>query len=210
MIVASQKVGIQEREVYRKPFVEQFMTNQEKFFEEMIAPIESRMMRTIWRVVRNEQLAEDTFQDALTLVWKKRERIEGHPNPEALILKMCLSCGYDALRKQVRYLRRKDSRIMARQRHSSDASAHRELEGREVEAEVLSAIGHLPRKQALAVLMRIVQGQPYDAIAQALGCSETTVRIHVSRGRKRLSERLSHLLQSPPRKEPDRKRNTHE
>lgn len=68
-----------------------------------------------------------------------------------------------------------------------------ELVGKEIETEVLDAIGRLPEKQAVAVLMRIVQDEPYDAIAQAMGCSESTVRIHVSRGRARLSQWLSHL-----------------
>ena len=30
------------------------------------------MMRSIWRVVRNPDLAEDSLQDALAVVWKKR------------------------------------------------------------------------------------------------------------------------------------------
>jgi RNA polymerase sigma factor (sigma-70 family) len=67
------------------------------------------------------------------------------------------------------------------------------LEKKEIEEEVLAAIARLPRKQATAVLMRVVQDQPYPAIAQALGCRETTVRIHVSQGRARLSRELSHL-----------------
>jgi DNA-directed RNA polymerase specialized sigma24 family protein len=58
---------------------------------------------------------------------------------------------------------------------------------------VLRAIGRLPRKQAIAVLMRLVQDEPFDAIARVLDCSEVTVRIHVSKGRTRLRKWLSHL-----------------
>jgi RNA polymerase sigma-70 factor (ECF subfamily) len=67
------------------------------------------------------------------------------------------------------------------------------MERRETQAEVLNAISRLPRKQAQAVLMRVVEGEDYDIIAQAMNCSETTVRIHVFKGRKRLSQWLSHL-----------------
>ena len=67
------------------------------------------------------------------------------------------------------------------------------MERKEIEGEVLAAIARLPRKQAAAVLMRIIQDQSYRAIAQALGCRETTARIHVSKGRAKLSRQLSHL-----------------
>ena len=69
---------------------------------------------------------------------------------------------------------------------------------KETEREILEAVGRLPRKQAVAVLLRIVKEQPYDLIAQAMGCSESTVRIHVARGRARLNKWLAHLNPLPP------------
>jgi RNA polymerase sigma-70 factor (ECF subfamily) len=172
------------------------MTDEKSLYDWLIAPVESRMMRTIWRVVRHDQLAEDTLQDALAIIWRKRNRIHRHPNPQALILKICLNCAYDSLRKRERQRRQKDLSNLASYESQSRTNASLELEKKQAVAEVLNAIGRLPRSQALAVLMRIVQDQPYEAIAQTMGCSETTVRIHVSRGRKRLSQWLSHLQTS--------------
>lgn len=51
-------------------------------------------------------------------------------------------------------------------------------------------MGRLPRKQALAVLMRVVQEQSYADIAAALGCTEQTARSHASKGRARLRQVL--------------------
>ncbi|MBN1225093.1 MAG: RNA polymerase sigma factor [Candidatus Aminicenantes bacterium] len=194
--VAARKTGIFTRRICPASFEEHSMTVHEKFYTQFIAPVESRMMRSIWRLVRHEQLAEDTLQDVLILIWRKRERIRRHPNPEALILKMCLDCGYDSLRKQERRRRLVKARQAKTEKFSVEKSAAHELERKELEAEVLGAIACLSRKQATAVLMRIVQRQEYDVIARAMECSETTARIHVSRGRKRLSERLAHLLKS--------------
>ena len=172
------------------------MTDEKSLYDRLIAPVESRMMRTIWRVVRHDQLAEDTLQDALAIIWRKRNRIHRHPNPQALILKICLDCAYDSLRKRERQRRQRDLSNLASYVSQSRTNASLELEKKQAVAVVLNAIGRLPRNQALAVLMRIVQDQPYEAIAQTMGCSETTVRIHVSRGRKRLSQWLSHLQTS--------------
>jgi len=173
------------------------MATEKSLYERLIAPVESQMMRTIWRIVRHDQLAEDTLQDALAIIWQKRSRIRHHPNPQALILKICLNCAYDSLRRQSRQHRQQS---LAGLTSSADQEVGKnisqELELKQAADEVLNAIGRLPRSQALAVLMRIVQRQPYEDIARTMGCSETTVRIHVSRGRKRLSQRLAHLQNS--------------
>ncbi|MFC2165249.1 RNA polymerase sigma factor [Acidobacteriota bacterium] len=172
------------------------MTDEKSFYDRLIAPVESRMMRTIWRVVRHDQLAEDTLQDALAIVWRKRARIQGHPNPQALILKICLNCSYDSLRKRERQRRDQHLSNLDASKGQSGTTASLKLEQKQAVAEVINAISRLPRNQALAVLMRIVQDQSYEAIAQTMGCSETTVRIYVSRGRKRLSQWLAHLQNS--------------
>ena len=72
------------------------------------------------------------------------------------------------------------------------------LESTQREKDILAAIGRLPRNQAIAVLMRLLQDQPYSDIALVLGCSEVTARIHVSKARAKLSLWLAHLL---PRRE---------
>ena len=73
------------------------------------------------------------------------------------------------------------------------------LSGREERAEIIRAIRQLPRKQADAALMRFVQELSYQEIAQALGCSEVTVRTHIARARTRLSKLLAHLAPHSPK-----------
>lgn len=162
-------------------------------YERLIAPIESQMMRSIWRIVRNRECAEDTMQDALTIIWKKLDRIGRHPNPHAFILKICVNAAYDTLRRSSRIRRRERFSAMEEFSAGSETNGHERLERRNAETEILDAMCRLPRKQALAVLLRVVQDQPYASIARILDCSEVTVRIQVSRGRAKLSQWLSHL-----------------
>ncbi len=163
-------------------------------FEQLISPIQHRMKHSIWRVVRNTEAAEDTFQEALAIIWRKRKRIQEHPKPDALMLKICLNAAYDSLRKSKHHLKNLSLETLPQDPSASAAATPEKLEGKKTEAEVLSAIGRLPRSQALAVLMRVIQGHSYSEISETLGCSETTARIHVSRARKKLSLWLKHLL----------------
>lgn len=172
------------------------MCYKESTYEELIETIETRMMRSIWRIVRNTEEAEDAMQEALTIIWRRWERICRHPNPEALILKISIDVAYDSLRTQFRRHRMGDVfKIMLLKTSDNPlkASPYEELIGQETEAEVLRAIARLPRRQAVAALLRILYEQSYSDIASTMGCSEATVRIHVSRARARLCRWLSHL-----------------
>jgi RNA polymerase sigma factor (sigma-70 family) len=175
--------------------------NENLSYEELIVPIESRMMQSIWRIVRDPDTAEDTLQEALTIIWRRLDRIRSHPNPHALILKICVNASYDSLRKRFSHLQKEHLDSLDRLPSPSDLNAADALVKKRIRDEILAAVGRLPRKQALAVLMRIVQGEPYDAIAEALGCSEKTARVQVSRGRGRLNRWLSHLIPASSREE---------
>jgi len=161
-------------------------------YEELLAPVQERMMRIIWRIVRHPDEAEDTMQEVLALIWKKRDRISRHPHPQALVLRICINAAIDALRKERRGRRFVDPQMLDRL-PGPDSDG---WEQKETEARIREAIGRLPRNQSAAVVMRILEGQSYAEIAQALGCRETTARTHVLRGRAKLSRWLAPLRPS--------------
>ncbi len=191
--ITSQKHGVLDKQSWTVRPEEIFLKSEKLFFEQLIKPIEHQMMRSIWRTVRDPEMAKDALQDSLAKIWKRLNRIRSHPNPHALIFKICLNAAIDSLRKRKRLLQHERTEPLHRFPIQSDTRVHEALESKKVEAEILEAINRLPRRQAVAVLMRIIQEQPYDVISQAMECSEATVRIHVSRGRARLSQWLSHL-----------------
>ncbi|MHB8863855.1 MAG: RNA polymerase sigma factor, partial [Pirellulaceae bacterium] len=64
------------------------------------------------------------------------------------------------------------------------------LLGSEMQQVAMRAVATLPRQQAMAFTLRIVDEQEYDQIANLLHCSPATVRTHVARARQRLSDLL--------------------
>ncbi len=171
------------------------MSNQRQWeYEQLIAPIEDRMMRGVWRIVRDPGETEDAFQEALLTVWKKWERIRAHPNPQALVLRICINAAHDALRRKVRRGKWVDAAAVAEDLADSGAAASEAVAGAERDAQVLRAIGRLSKNQGRAILMHAVEEIPYAEIAAAMDCREATVRKHVARARARLRELLSHLI----------------
>jgi len=163
-------------------------------YDVLVRPIEGRMMRSIWRIVREREAAEDALQDALAVIWKKRDVVARHPKPEALILRIAVSAAFDAVRKSRRRLRHEIPGLPDERADDAAPEAGKEIEDRDLRAAILGAISRLPRRQATAVLLHIVEEQSYEDIARAMGCSESTVRVHVMRGREKLARRLAREL----------------
>ncbi|HTQ55570.1 MAG TPA: RNA polymerase sigma factor [Bryobacteraceae bacterium] len=178
------------------------MNDRQREYERLIAPIEDRMMRAVWRVSRDPHDAEDAFQEALLTLWKRWERIVQHPNPEALILHICVNAAHDVLRRRLRQRKWHQEGIAAHATASAPASAIENIAAAEERGQVLDAIGRLPKVQARAILMHAVEDVPYGDIATALGCREATVRKHVWRARHKLRVWLSHLIPETQKEEP--------
>lgn len=157
--------------------------DEERDFERLVLPMRSRMGRSVWRVVRDPDMAEEALQDALEVLWRKRDVIQSHPNPEAFVLRVCLDAAHDQLRARIRR-RALSAALGAAWRRPEDG------EGRVAVGEVLQEVGRLSRKQAVALLLHAVEGEPYGGVAAALGCSEATARVHVQRAREKLRRRF--------------------
>lgn len=177
------------------------MNDRQWEYERLIAPIEDRMMRAVWRVSRNGGDADDAFQEALLTVWKRWERIAAHPNPHALILHICSNAAHDVLRRRVRERKRVEDIAVADNIPDLTASTIQIIDGARQRGQVLQAIGLLSKNQARAILMHAVEEIPYGDIAAAMSCRESTVRKHVARARTRLRSLLSHLIPSVHREE---------
>jgi RNA polymerase sigma-70 factor (ECF subfamily) len=160
-------------------------------YEVLVRPLEGRMMRSIWRIVRDREAAEDALQDALAAIWKKRRAVARHPKPEALILRIAVCAAHDAMRRSRRRLGHETAGLSEGAAASAAPPVTQALEDLDLRRSILDAVGRLPRRQAEAVLLRFVEERSYEDIATAMGCAESTARVHAVRGRERLARRLS-------------------
>lgn len=172
------------------------MTSLQHDYERMIRPIEQQMMRSVWRITQDANDADDAFQEATIQIWQRLRKIRAHPNPQALVLRICTNVACDVLRRKSRRRNREQSSSSKDLDISSPDVAALKL-SHERREEVTAAIARLPERQATAVTMRFLLYCPYEEIAQALDCAEATARVHAARGLSRLRDLLAHLNPSP-------------
>ena len=172
------------------------MDQPQAAYERLIAPIETRMIHAIWGVVRDPDEAQDALQEALAVIWRRWDRLRNHPNPEALVMRICINAAYDALRRKHRRLRWFGAEDASVDVADARPSALQMVTTAEQQARVRHAIASLSRNQATAILMHAVEGIPYDGVAAAMRCREVTVRTHVARARAKLRALLADLVPS--------------
>lgn len=173
------------------------MDNEHHEYERLIKPIEDQMIRSVWRITRNPDDADESMQEALLIIWQKFDKIRSHPNPQALILRICVNSAYDVLRKKSRHRNREQVNVSPLNSPCQQPVGDELITNEEKRAEIFQAIMKLSKNQAAAVLMRFIHELSYSDIAQALGCGEATVRKHIERARIKLSKLLAHLLPNP-------------
>jgi len=169
------------------------VSGDDVFYDTYLAPLETRLLRTTWRITHDPDRARDALQDAMARIWTHRERVRSHPNPAALVLRIAIQAAIDVRRREGHRWRIEVQTTPRAASGTGDTDPGATAERREARGLVLDAIARLPERQATAVTMRLMEDAPYEAIAAALGCAEPTARVHVLRGREKL-KRLLHAL----------------
>jgi RNA polymerase sigma factor (sigma-70 family) len=137
-----------------------------------------------WSLTGDLGLAEDLAQDALQAAWQAWDRVGGFDKPGAWARRVVANRAAGHGRRTGR-----EQRALGR------------LAGRPVPVVELQPADHrfwievrnLPERQAQAVALHYLEDLSIADIAEALGCAEGTVKVHLHRGRLALARALGLL-----------------
>jgi RNA polymerase sigma-70 factor (sigma-E family) len=135
------------------------------------------LVRTVYLVVHDRELARDIAQEAFIQLFARWRRISHYDRPQAWVRRV-------AIRMAVRASKREQ--IRPRLERELDFATFPQP----VDLDVLRAIRDLPSSQRAAVALFYLEDRPVTEVAEILGCSEMTAKVHLHRARKRLAEQL--------------------
>jgi RNA polymerase sigma factor (sigma-70 family) len=164
--------------------------------ETVLAPVESfevfyrREMPALVMLARalsGSANADDIAQDAMFAAYQRWDAVCTYGSPGAWVRKVCAHRAVSVLRRrsaEARALLRLQSRPQEQPPQLTD------------DAESFWAeVRRLPRRQAQSVALFYVYDLSVAEVAATLGCSEGSIKVHLSRGRSALARRLGESLE---------------
>lgn len=160
--------------------------------DEFLSGIATRAFRFAELGLRHREDARDAVQDAMTKMLAYRDR----PAPEwtPLFWSILRSRIVDAQRRGVLRLRwlspYNDDEQDGVDWTDPAADPSRSHEGKEAWQRIVEALRRLPRRQREAFSLRVFEDLDVATTARAMGCSEGSVKTHLSRARDSLQKQL--------------------
>lgn len=148
----------------------------ERFFREEYP----RLVPMLQALTGDRQRAEDVAQEALWRAQRDWSRIGRYDRPGAWVRRVALNATANVRRRQRR-------EVVALGRLRSAEVIAPEVPGDE---RLWRLVRELPDQQRWAVALHYVEDRSVAEVAEVLGCSEGTVKTHLSRARATLARRL--------------------
>ena len=147
-------------------------------FERFLADQGDAVMRFLLVAVGPEH-ADDVYQDTFLSALRAYPRVRDDGRLDRWILRIASRAAIDHHRRRARRAVPTDD--------VPEAAVHDPEPG---DAALWAAVGALPPKQRVAVVLRHVLDRPYEEIAEGLGCSVEAARANVHAGLSALRERM--------------------
>jgi RNA polymerase sigma-70 factor (ECF subfamily) len=176
------------------------IAGQREAFDELIRRYQKQAVAVSYRLLGNTNDALEVTQDAFLKAFASIATIQKPAAFGGWLMRIVsnLSLNYRRSRKNQSQLPLDDilsgsESGQAKSRGSIDP-VH-ELESREMGERLQVALGALPEKQRLAIVMFAIEQMPQAVVAEAMECSVEAVKWHVFQGRKKLKELLREDLE---------------
>ena len=174
-------------------------------YRELVRRYERPIFSLIYRMVRDRELAEDLAQETFVKALNAVESYRPEFKFSSWIFKIANNVAIDHLRRRELSTLSLDGsphaatpeaiQATALQLGDRQETALEELEARELGGEIEQAIGRLLPEYRACILMRHVEGRPYEEIATMLDLPLGTVKTYIHRARNELRQYLAHLRQ---------------
>lgn len=161
-------------------------------FLSQVVPVRQKLYRFAFRLLGNEEDAQDITQDALMKVWGMQEKMAELQNMEAWCMRITRNLALDKIKS--RKYRMSDELDRAGELPAmQQKSPHAVAEQNDVMEKVHVAINALPEKYRTILQLRDIDGHSYQEIADILDIDMNDVKVNLHRARKTVREKLQNL-----------------
>jgi len=158
-------------------------------FQALVNDYGAQVLSTAMRILGNNEKALDVHQEVFLAIWKRWHKYNGRTNWNAYLYRA-------AVRKSIEFAKQSRAERSMRQPECGTSKDLPDGPLRTAELQQMLALylAKLPRRQADAFVLSRIEGLKHNEIAEILGCSQQTVRVHLHRAMNRLARQLGEYL----------------
>jgi RNA polymerase sigma-70 factor, ECF subfamily len=155
-------------------------------FEHLIQQLSRKLYGFAFRILRNQEEAEDVAQEVVIKLWNIKDTLDQYRSIDALAIAMTRNYCIDLIRKQKHFTTVEYS--ISDYQNISSPSPQEQLENRESGEILNTLIENLPETLRTVIKMRDIEGLSFEEIAEKTYQNINTLRVTLSRARKILRD----------------------
>jgi len=155
-------------------------------FNELVHALSRKMYGIAFRILGNQEEAEDAVQEVLIKLWNMGDRLNEYSSKEALVSTMIKNHSIDQIRKRKSKIETEVEK--AELKINTGFTPHEELENRESGDIIRKIINALPEALMNIVIYRDIDDLSYEEIAAKTGQNVNALRVSLSRARKQIRD----------------------
>ncbi|MDQ3855430.1 MAG: sigma-70 family RNA polymerase sigma factor [Chloroflexota bacterium] len=177
-------------------------------FEELVSRFSVRVYATAYRLLGNRQDAEDQAQEVFIKVYRGIRQLDDPELAAAWVYRLTANTCLDELRKRQRAAHRTSAPLIDSAEEDGPVYIDRAMPGpeevalrRELRECLEDTLLRLEPAERAVLVLRDVEGRPYDEVADALSVGLGAVKMRIHRARlafQQLFARLCGELAEPP------------
>jgi RNA polymerase sigma-70 factor (ECF subfamily) len=159
-------------------------------FNELINDYSSVVLRTAARILGDTQLAQDVHQEVFLEIWRRWHKYNGRTNWKAYLYRV-------TVRSAIHFAEKSRTSLHIQQQPdvlANTSNPDENLRVAELQRKLALSLAKLPKRQAEVFVLSRIEGLGNEKIAELLGCSQKTVRVHLHRAAKKLARQISDYL----------------
>jgi RNA polymerase sigma-70 factor (ECF subfamily) len=159
-------------------------------FRALVDDYSAQVLNVAMRILGDIQKAQDVHQEVFLAIWQRWHKYNSQVNWRAYLYRA-------TVRKAIRLAKQSRNKALAEQQaaHNSNENGPDEsLRIAELQQKLGRCLAKLPKRQADAFVLSRMEGLKAEKIAELLGCSQETVRVHLHRAVRRLARELGDYL----------------
>ena len=175
--------------------------DEERAFAELVRRYQGRITNLVSRVLNDRECADDLAQEVFVRVYVHRRNYRRGSKLSPWLFTIAVNLAKNEIRRRVR--RRNWFSLDALQEVLQDSAmifadpregTERSMEREQLQEAIGRAIGTVPEKYRVALVLRDIEGMAYEEIAVVLSVPGGTVRSRINRARNMLKRKLQPML----------------